>query len=269
VGDRQRPISVAEYERTVFEELEDERAFFSWLDKNKDRKLELDYPLAEADREDIRPSREEEVIDYLEEIARYAAEDETEPFLQNAGQVALLGFHYLRGGSSYLDILQEGNIGLISAIERYGDSGFTDFSNYRNFFIIREMVLSIKRRLLNIQSEFGSFFQKRRDHLSGHGHQEEEDDEDGEISAEALLNSIESIREKEEALKEKIDFFRIKNRLNNRDIDVLQYYFGFGKEKRYSIYEIENELRLPRGDGEEIFERAIAMLSTTDGRILI
>jgi DNA-directed RNA polymerase sigma subunit (sigma70/sigma32) len=295
MDDAQSFISIQEYEKIIFQSLKNDDLFFQYLKENKNQRLLLDFPVLETDMNEFQVTGEEEVLEYLEEISRISPEEEADLFLKNIHQVAIVAFHYLKGGASYLDVLQEGNLGLIQAIEHFENSEFSDFNNYRNYFIIREIVLFIKKRILSAQSEFNSFFRKKKEYLSQHKahdhllhddslceHEisttdfEEEDlnenfiDEKESASLEnSLFHSLEFIRENEVAVKEKLDFFNQKNRLSSIEIELLVYYFGFEKEKRYSIYEIENELDLVRGDGEEIFDRALSKLSSPSGKIFL
>ncbi|MDR1834884.1 MAG: RNA polymerase subunit sigma [Fusobacteriaceae bacterium] len=269
----QEQISVRDYEREIFHFLEDEQRFDLYMEENKDKKLVLDFPAQASESGPDPEQREEEVFDYLEEISGIFIEGEADLFLKNAAQVALLAFHYLRGGVSYLDILQEGNLGLLKAVERFGDSGFSDFENYGNFLIIREILLFIKRRITNVRFEFDSFFKKRREHLAAHAlteEGEEGNEEDGEGGKDHAGHGEEDrIRESERIIGEKTDFFRLKNRLSTLEIEVLALYFGFGKEKRYSVFEIEKILELQPGQGEEIFKQALSILSSPDERIFV
>lgn len=66
-----------------------------------------------------------------------------------------------------------------------------------------------------------------------------------------------------------IDFLALKNRLSTRQIEVLNYYFGFGVDRRYSIFEIEEKLGINKGEGEVIFEQALLILSTMEGKMFL
>ena len=57
--------------------------------------------------------------------------------------------------------------------------------------------------------------------------------------------------------------------LINDDIEMLNYYFGFGKDKRYSIFEIEDMLKLENGQGEELFQNTLLVLSTVEGKMFL
>lgn len=65
------------------------------------------------------------------------------------------------------------------------------------------------------------------------------------------------------------EFSSLKNRLSSRQIEVLNYYFGFGVERRFSIFEIEEKLGIEKGKGEIIFEQALLILSTMEGKMFL
>ena len=65
------------------------------------------------------------------------------------------------------------------------------------------------------------------------------------------------------------EFSSLKNRLSSRQIEVLNYYFGFGAERRFSIFEIEEKLGIEKGKGEIIFEQALLILSTMEGKMFL
>ncbi|MDR3259327.1 MAG: sigma-70 family RNA polymerase sigma factor [Fusobacteriaceae bacterium] len=259
-------IMVRDYEIDVFNDLESHDAFLNYLNRNKEKKLLLDYKLLEPTQKRIYSRQTEAVLDYLEEISLIIPETEQDLFLKNISQVASIAFYYLKDGISYLDIVQEGNLGLLNAIDNFKNSGFSNFNDYKNYWIIREMILFIKKRITDIQYEFESFFKEKYAEFSGDDFHEDDFHEDEEKD---ILESLEIIDKKEIKLKEKLDFFSSENRLTKREIEILKYYFGFEKEKRYSMYEIEKEMGLSSGEGEHLFKQALMILSDLDGRVVI
>jgi RNA polymerase sigma factor (sigma-70 family) len=294
-------IMIRDYEIEVFNNLERDDEFLNYLNRNKDKKLLLDYNFPESIRKKTYGGKTEAVLDYLEEISFIIPEKEEDLFLKNVNQVASIAFYYLKDGISYLDIVQEGNLGLLKAIDKFKNSGFSNFNDYKNYWVIREMILYIKKIITDIQYEFESFFKDKKENFNRGHHEcsdddlyEENDNMDSleivdenniglkkidreEINREKIdieeINrekiNIEEIELKEKKLKEKLNFFTSENRLTNREIEILKYYFGFGKEKRYSMYEIEKEMGLSSGQGEYLFKQAMIILSDLDGRVVI
>ena len=89
------------------------------------------------------------------------------------------------------------------------------------------------------------------------------------LKEEDLLPTVEAIEKREKMVEKRIDFFSLENRLSERQIEVLNYYFGFGKDKRYSIFEIEDVLKLESGQGENLFQSALLILSTVEGKMFL
>ncbi len=55
--------------------------------------------------------------------------------------------------------------------------------------------------------------------------------------------------------------------LSKNEIKAIEYYFGLGLDKRYSIFEIEQEMKLEKNQGEPLFSMALAKISSRDGRM--
>ena len=272
-------IKVLNLEKEILKNYIEDDKFIQFMDENGKRKLDLDYEglqLKELDEEDMEGLGEEEVLDYLEEIATITldekAEDAESLVVKNLPVVASLAFYYLREGVAYLDMVQEGTMGLMKAIDTYNPEKHGDFDNYKNYWIIREMVLFIDRKVMDIKNEFRSYFKSKKENFEhGHDHDHEESVEGDEVflTEKDLLPDVAAVEKRERLLEATMDFSHLKNRLSQRQIDVLNYYFGFGVDRRYSIYEIEQKMNLNSGDGEKIFEQSLFILSTMEGKMFL
>ncbi|WP_349763780.1 sigma-70 family RNA polymerase sigma factor [Fusobacterium sp. SYSU M8D902] len=267
-------INVLDFERSVIAEYTSDIEFLKFLEKNGKKELNLDYSkleLKELEDEDLDTLGEETVLDYLEEVASITLTNEIEGedfVVQNLPAVASIAFNYLREGVAYLDVVQEGTMGLIKGIEAYKGEIHGDFDNYKNYWIVREMVLFIESKINDIKNEFKSFFKGKRENF-GKTQEEESDKSEVYLTEEDLLPNLEAIDKREKLMEKTMDFFALKNRLSKRQIDVLNYYFGFGVDRRYSTFEIEEKLGLNKGDGEVIFEQALLILSTMEGKMFL
>lgn len=271
-------IKVLDFEKEIIKSYIEEDKFIEFMEENGKNKLILDYSslgLKELQEEDLDIMGEETVLDYLEEVASITREEVGEDaealIVKNLPSVASLAFHYLREGSAYLDMVQEGTMGLMKGIDAYRSEIHGDFDNYKNYWIIREMVIFIENKMRDIKNEFKSYFKNKKEHL-GHDHHEEEekiDDSEVFLTEKDLLPNVEAIEKREKMVEKNIEFSNLRNRLSGRQIDVLNYYFGFGVDRRYSIYEIEQKLNLKNGDGEKIFEQSLLILSTMEGKMFL
>ena len=234
-------INVMDFEKDILKKYYDDEMFLEFLNENAKKELVLDYSklgLKELEDEDLDTLGEESVMDYLEEVSSIIPKEELEGddfIVQNLPVVASIAFNYLREGVAYLDVVQEGTMGLIKGIEAYKGEIHGDFDNFKKYWIIREIVLFINNKIMDIKNEFKSFFKDKREKL----------------------------------MERTIDFLALKNRLSTRQIEVLNYYFGFGVDRRYSIFEIEEKLGINKGEGEVIFEQALLILSTMEGKMFL
>lgn len=217
---------------------------------------------------------EEGVLDYLEEIASIelatiSKDTQDDKILLNLPTVAHLGMYYLREGVSYLDIVQEGTLGLISALENYDEKIYGDFENYKRFWIIRGMIIFIHSKIEDIKNEFKSFFREKRERFNEETHIDVEDGSEVYLTEKDLLPTLESIDRREKMGDRIFKFEALKNRLSLRQIEVLKEYFGFEVERRFSIFEIEEKMELASGEGEKLFETAMVTLSTVKGKMFL
>lgn len=268
-------IKVEDFEKEIVNSYLDEESFLEYLEKNKDKKLDLDFShfkVKKLNKEEIDSLDEEGVIDYLEEIASLEPKKETsyDDVEQYLPEIAQISFNYLREGVFYLDITQEGVIGLLKALEHYEPNSGIDFQEYKNFWVIREMIIFINDKIINVQNEFISYFKQKKIQLeSGEELNSEDASDEIFLTEKDLLPNIEAIEKKEKTAKEKLTFLNLKNRLSEKQIRVLNLYFGFGEERRYSIYEVEEKLNLKKDEGEKIFEEALFILCTVEGKMFI
>ena len=285
-------IELKDYEKIIYEQLEDEETFLKFLEENQYKTLKLDFShVKDNSRSNASALHHEEVFNYLEEISQIIADTDENLFEKSVHSVASQCFYYLRESFSYLDILQEANIGLLNGIESFGNKDTALFDNYKNFWVIRAIVLYLKRELESTKNSFLRYFKMEEEYLN-HSHSSHEEREAQENTHEKkeekeptieeiqdLLNEdfanknfinddenpgyyVESLRETMERIVENFDFFKTKNLLSPIEIEILNLYFGFDSDKRYSIYEIENKLDIKRDQGEKIFKKAIEKIST-------
>jgi len=260
-------IKLKDYEKIVYNDLEDEEKFLKFLEENQDKILELDFSHVEHNSSNNSSNlQQEDVIGYLEEISHIITENNENLFEKSIHSVTSQSFHYLRESFSYLDIVQEANIGLLNGIEAFGDGDIALFDNYKNFWVIRAIVLYLKNELENTKNSFLRYFKMEEEHLAHHHFHEENEPTMEEIheflnEEENSAHSLESLKEKKERILKNFDFFKTKNILSPEEIQVLNLYFGFGVDKRHSIYEIEKKLEIEKDQGDTIFQKAIEKIS--------
>ncbi len=278
-------MKLERFEEEILNSYGRDEDFIEFLKKNPNLKLELSNVDIRKEEAVEKNNYVVEAIasEYLEEIShisqltdeeieRYMEtldEDEsiqglTEGFLR---EVANIAFDYLIAGIDYLDLIQEGSIALIKGLENYRPSN-GDLVEYLKLWVRKEMLLFIDERIENEKHMYKGYFIKRREELLEHEIVSVLDDENENVEDDL------SQEEKSEIIGEKIktlEFLNYKSvpmKLSKDEEIVLKKYYGLIGNKRESIFEIENDLELNRGAGEEIFEKALTKLSLAGGRSL-
>lgn len=275
-------MKVREFEKEILANCIEDKDFIKFLKSNPGLKLELesvDIRKEEKVEENsyvvegivgeyleeisyIQPLSKEEINDLMETLDE---EESSHKLVEgNLREVANIAFDYLIAGIDYLDLIQEGNIGVIKALEEYRPSN-GDVLEYIKLWIRREMLLFIDERVETEKYMYKGYFAKRKEELIEH-----------EIVAELEEEQVDEIPldEKSEIIEEKIneveklDFTSVPKKLSQVEEEILKRYYGLVGDKRESLFEIENELDLKRGEGEPLFEEALTKISLGGGRSL-
>ena len=250
------------FEKFVFEKYRDNDEFNEFLKENLEFDLELEreneFLISQKPVEEM---TDENVLDYLEEINLYEplTNEEYEELVDNIEDqeskekiivnsftdIAKLALYFLRDGVEYLELVQEGLMGAIEALNRYSyDNG--DLKKYMKIWSARQMSFYIKERFEQMRQEFLYYFTKT--HM-----------DDAEITNEEIDKKVKAL--------ENLNIDDIAFSLSKNEIKAIEYYFGLGLEKRYSVFEIEKEMKLEKNQGEALFSVALAKISSRDGRM--
>ena len=281
-------LSIKELEKDIITNLREEDDFREFLNENSNKELKFDnHYTGSKELEEMDEFAEETVIDYLEELSNMEVisdeeennylkdlreADKEKVIVKNLNEVASIAFNYVKNGIAYMDVVQEGTVGLIKAVDYFDPDRNGDFKNYSKYWIAREIVLYIENKVADIRNEFKNFFKNKKENFGREHHHEHEEEmyhDEVYLKEEDLLPTVEAIEKREKMVEKRIDFFSLENRLSERQIEVLNYYFGFGKDKRYSIFEIEDVLKLESGQGENLFQSALLILSTVEGKMFL
>lgn len=258
-------MTLENFEKLVFEKYRDDNDFAEFLKENPDFKLELEREnefLAEEEFEDEEMSGDL-ALNYLEEInlEEHISDEEMETLLEQLDDEstrekivvdslvmsARLGLYFCRQGIEYLELVQEGTMGAIKALNNYTfDAG--SFKRYLALWIGREMALAVEEKFEQTKTEFMYYMTKT-------------DMEHMEITEEEKEKKIKAV---EETAIENIPF-----KLGEKEIKIIEMYFGLEGDKRYSIYDIEKELSLVKDMGEGAFCNALAKISSMSGRMFV
>ena len=112
------------------------------------------------------------------------------------------------------------------------------------------MIIYINERLQESKAEFIAHF-----------HSLEEEFDEREDVMEELENKIKNIKE--------IEYNTLFSSLNKQEVEVLEKFYGLKNGKRESMYQIEESLKLEKGQGQELFQKAINKISNFEGEFFI
>ena len=247
-------MKLREYEKLVLESMENQTNFEEYINEN--------MPIIELSIEELTFSKnvkveyiEKSTLEYLEEISNipypsdedfenqeFDIENKEKLIEENLRLVSFLGMRMLKQGIDFMDLVQEGTITLIEGIEKFEKTPYIKLKDFLEVEILRKMIMSINSLLESKKVEFIRFFNSKN----------EEFQNDEEL--------LEELRRKTKEVED-IDYFKLKNILLPIEIEVINRYYGLNGKKSSSMYEIEKEIELEKGKGEEIFQVAINKLS--------
>ncbi|MGL4402907.1 MAG: sigma factor [Fusobacteriaceae bacterium] len=255
-------ILITEYEKLVLERLEDFDEFNKFLDEGN---LELDEERNEgifSDNEEV-SHVEASTLEYLEEISsierleekeleekleRLNVDDKDILITKNLRIPARIAALLLKDGIDYIDLVQEGSIALIRAIDGFRKSNYINFEKYAVLFVARSIILSINRRMQETKSQFIRYFNHEKEQYAHNTELVEELD-------------------KKIAKLENLSYEELSYTLNNNEYKIVAEYYGLDADRNISIVELEKKIGLEKNQGEVIFQMAINKLSRFGGEI--
>ncbi len=259
-------MTLENFEKLAFEKYRDDKDFAEFLIENPEFTLELEreneFSAGKSESEENEIS-DDLALNYLEEInlTEHITDEEMEGLLDQLDDesvkekivvdslmtAARLGLYFCRQGVEYLELVQEGTMGAIKAVNNYSyDAG--DFRKYMALWIGREMAFAVEEKFEQTKTEFLYYMTKT-------------DMDDMEITEEDKKDKIKEV--------ERISIDAVPFKLGEKEIKIIELYFGFTGDKRYSIFDIEKELSLLKDTGEAAFYNALGKISSIGGRMFI
>ncbi len=254
---------IENFEKLIYTKYKDENEFNEFLKENLDINLELEreneYQIKTSEPDQI---EEDTVLDYLEELnlndiltdeefqeleEDLSEENKERIVMDRFNQIAKIALYFLREGIEYIELVQEGTVGLVKGLNMYSyDNG--NLKKYLDLWVAREMAIYIAERFEQTKQEFIYYITKT-------------EMEDVEITKNEIDEKLKKI--------ENISIDDIPFVLSQEEIKSIELYFGLGYEKRYSILEIEKEMKLEKDMGEKIFTTAFNKISARGGRMFL
>ena len=135
------------------------------------------------------------------------------------------------------DLISEGNLGLIKAIEKFDESNDVKFISYAVWWIRHSMLDAIQKRKLTESVELESGISNDNVFSA-----KLSDDDEDEVDCYSSLPFEDKNDINENMNKENAFINKMLSSLNQREMKVISYYFGIDGNKRMNLIEIGEEL---------------------------
>lgn len=146
---------------------------------------------------------------------------------------------YTGRGVAISDLISEGNMGLMKAYEKFDEEKDVKFISYAVWWIKQSISECIKRNTLRRLNEIN------KEEETTHIVEKSDDEEDDSVTAYEMTYSDESDRRSNEIENEqKTSVSILLSHLNNRERQVIEYYYGINDNKELTLFEIGKEMHL-------------------------
>lgn len=162
--------------------------------------------------------------------------------------IVKIAFKYYVKGIDLLDLVQEGSIGVIEGVEFYKKS-YGDIYNYLKVCAIYKMIKYIEIQFEYQKNEYRLLLEKEKEN-------KKEEEEEYKL----LIRELE--------LLDKTTILELPKKMSYIEEEFLLKFYGIVGERRFSIYELEDENSIEHGTGEIIFNDAVRKIGLVGGKII-
>lgn len=149
--------------------------------------------------------------------------------------------HYTGRGLSISELISEGNMGLLRAIEKFDEEKDIKFISYAVWWIRQAMLEAVKRKKLLKMVEIDPT--KSNDDIFERKIVDDEDEVIGGMNDVGFSNEADEYK-KELGRDQKEVIGKLLNSLNSREREVIEYYYGLNNKRELTLSEIGSKLGL-------------------------
>ena len=163
--------------------------------------------------------------------------------------------HYTGRGLSISELISEGNMGLLKAIDKFDESKDVKFISYAVWWIRQAMSDAIKK---NKAINFVEIEPNENNDSTIDNKLVDEEDESS--SSNSLYSNEYDEKVKEITLNQKAVVGKIMKSLNERERDIIEYYYGINNKKELNLIDIGKKYNLTSERVRQIKSNAIRKL---------
>lgn len=307
-----------EFEEFVSEECNDETSFQEVVDFILEKEIEIKEGNEKSEELSGNGYYSEEIVEqYFHDIGGYSKIPEEEEndivklaqsgdedarnrlVTSNLKLVAKVAMKYSKSGINYIDLIQEGTIGLINAIDKYDISKGHGFSSYSIWWVKREIINSIANRINTIKIPSYIYLMNKKIDIFENKFKEktnknptyneiaqglnlsldevEKIKEASEIAVGGFgesndsyigdFNTVEKIDKELNLLEERTKISKLIKKVSPAERKVIEMYYGLGDTGRFTFKEIAAEMGLSVDKVRFLKERAILKLKHANERM--
>ena len=163
--------------------------------------------------------------------------------------------HYTGRGLSISELISEGNMGLLKAIDKFDESKDVKFISYAVWWIRQAMSDAIKK---NKAINFVEIEPNENNDSTIDNKLVDEEDESS--SSNSLYSNEYDEKVKEITINQKAVVGKIMKSLNERERDIIEYYYGINNKKELNLIDIGKKYNLTSERVRQIKSNAIRKL---------
>jgi RNA polymerase primary sigma factor len=149
--------------------------------------------------------------------------------------------HYTGRGLSISELISEGNMGLLRAIEKFDEEKDIKFISYAVWWIRQAMLEAIKKKKMLMMVEIDPT--DSNDNIFERKVADDEDERIGGASDVGFSNEAEEYKKELKANQKEV-IGKLLNSLNSREKEIIEHYYGLSNKRELTLNEIGKKYNL-------------------------